>query len=174
MPTPDFIESSATFSDCERYRFTLTRVWDRNLPRVCFVMLNPSTADAEKLDPTVTRCVNYAKEWGYGSLIVVNCSAFRATDPKEMLEHKCSLETLVSNTRAISDSILDSDLCVGAWGNDAPMEFLKWMVDTFPFFRSLAINKSGHPVHPLYQKADLPPTPYIELLNAKKNLKDLH
>lgn len=66
------------------YRYTLTRVWEEERPRVCFVMLNPSTADASQEDPTIRRCLSFARSWGYGSLEVVNLFAWRATKPTDI------------------------------------------------------------------------------------------
>lgn len=74
--------SDAVLSDCGTYRYSLTRVWDESRPRVCFVMLNPSTADASANDPTIVRCRNFAYSWNYGSLEVVNLFAYRATNPR--------------------------------------------------------------------------------------------
>ena len=66
-----------------RYRYFLARDWG-NGPRVAFVMLNPSTADAEKDDATIRRCVGFAKLWGFASLGVVNLYGFRCTSPSRL------------------------------------------------------------------------------------------
>lgn len=76
-----WLSQGALFSDCNKYRYLLWRQWDDTKPTLAFCMLNPSIADAFILDPTVTRCVNYAKKWGYGELIVLNIFAIRSTDP---------------------------------------------------------------------------------------------
>jgi hypothetical protein len=70
---------SATISQCGLYRYDLWRRWDSSIPGVAFIGLNPSTADAEKDDPTIRKCVAYAKKWGFGSLCMLNLFAFRAT-----------------------------------------------------------------------------------------------
>jgi len=79
----DGTKSLARFSDCEKYRFTLNRTWDNPKGKVVFIGLNPSTADEIKNDPTVTRMINFAKAWGYGSITVCNLFSFRATFPKD-------------------------------------------------------------------------------------------
>src|SRR5262249_14212908 len=80
------VRRAAVISDCGRYRYSLTRRWgDAAEPRALFVMLNPSTADAEQDDPTIRRCIGFAKAWGMGSLEVVNLYALRATDPAALL-----------------------------------------------------------------------------------------
>ena len=77
-------ESVAEFSDCEKFRYMLTRVWDSDGPRALFIMLNPSTADEIRNDPTVERCERRARALGFGAFRVCNIFAFRATDPKDM------------------------------------------------------------------------------------------
>ena len=75
--------TGAVFSPCERYRYKLWRVWDpaRPLGLVMFLMLNPSTATDAEDDPTIRRCIGYARSWGYGGLYVGNLFAYRATTP---------------------------------------------------------------------------------------------
>jgi hypothetical protein len=77
------IERTATISDCGRYRYTLGRTWSDE-PPVLFVMLNPSTADADVDDNTISKCIGFAKRWGHGGITVVNLYAWRATNPKEL------------------------------------------------------------------------------------------
>ncbi len=63
------------------YRYTLWRIWDEHKPRVLFVLLNPSTANAIQDDATLRRCIHFARSWSYGSLEIVNLFALRATNP---------------------------------------------------------------------------------------------
>ena len=72
------MKSHATFSSCKKYRYSLFRIWDEDKPLVLFIGLNPSTADEKEDDPTIRRCINFAKQWGYGGLIMGNLFAFRA------------------------------------------------------------------------------------------------
>ena len=78
------IKSDASFSKDRIHRYTLYRVWNEELPKVLFIGLNPSTATETKNDPTIRRCMGYAKDWGYGSYIMGNIFAFRSTDPKNL------------------------------------------------------------------------------------------
>ena len=78
------IKRRASFSRCGRYRYALWREWDASLPRVLFIGLNPATADAEKDDNTMKRCMHYAREWGFGSMAVANLFAWRTTWPTEL------------------------------------------------------------------------------------------
>ena len=75
---------SAEISPCGLYRYSLTRKWEAWKGTVNFIMLNPSTADAQEDDPTIRRCIGFAKAWGYGGIVVTNLFAYRATNPKEL------------------------------------------------------------------------------------------
>lgn len=74
----------ALLSEDGRYRYRLWRLWDELAPVMTWVMLNPSTADAEVDDPTIRKCIGFAKQHHYGGIVVVNLFAYRATDPKEL------------------------------------------------------------------------------------------
>jgi len=76
--------TGAVFSPCRKWRYLLWRQWDASKPAANFLMLNPSTADESKLDPTCARARDYAERWGYGALIVTNVFGWRATDPTDM------------------------------------------------------------------------------------------
>ena len=76
---------NAELSICKKYRYSLTRIWDEDKPNVMFVMLNPSTADEKNDDPTIRRCINFAKDFGAGGIYVVNLFPLRATNPNELL-----------------------------------------------------------------------------------------
>ena len=79
-----FTDSHAVISSCGLYRYSLYRRWDRDLPLACFIMLNPSTADAGADDPTIRKCVGFARRWDCGRITVVNLFAYRATDPSRL------------------------------------------------------------------------------------------
>lgn len=81
------MEKSAIISPCGQYRYRLERAWDRSFPAAVFVCLNPSIADATLDDPTLRKCVGFARRWGCGHLVLVNLFALRATDPREMKRH---------------------------------------------------------------------------------------
>src|ERR1700679_2220036 len=77
----DFRGCGAQFSHDNTYRYTLTRKWDEG-PAVAFLMFNPSTATATTEDPTIRRCIGFARRWGYGRLVILNLYAIRGTDPR--------------------------------------------------------------------------------------------
>jgi len=110
----DDAASTATYSDCERYRYDLTRVWDEAGRRIAFVMLNPSTATEVQNDPTVERCERRARTLGYGAFRVCNIFAWRDTDPFAM--RKAAEPIGPANDAAISEACLWADTVVAAWG----------------------------------------------------------
>ena len=113
--------SIALFSNCERYRYLLTRVWAPGGKKALFVMLNPSTADEMKNDPTVERCERRARAMGFGAFRVCNIFAYRATDPRNMRAQQDPIGP--GNDEAIRESCLWADRVVCAWGTHG--EFLQ-------------------------------------------------
>lgn len=139
-------------------------------PKRCvFVMLNPSTADGNEDDPTIRRCVNFAKQWGFDRLEVVNLFAYRATDPKQMLAVSPDIDPVgFENQAAVREALDHAGLIVCAWGahgghlgQDETM--LGWIeADNWcdaPVV-ALGLTKDGHPRHPLYLRADAPRAPF--------------
>lgn len=146
-------KSTAIFSDCERYRYLLTRTWDVDGKRALFIMLNPSTADEIKNDPTVERCERRARTLGYGSFRVCNIFAFRATDPKVMRAEPDPVGP--DNDRSIEESCEWADQIICAWGTHgahlkrgAAVTEIVRKSGASPYH--LGLSKEGHPKHPLY------------------------
>ena len=151
------MKKGAVFSPDSIYRYQLSRSWDIDKPKILFIMLNPSTADEFVEDPTIRRIVNYAKDWGYGSVYVGNLYAFRSTDPKGLnsVEDPIGPEN-ITNIQALIGLV---DKVVYAWGNERKEpEWLKKIV-TNPY--CIDISKKGIPKHPLYLKKCLKPQLYI-------------
>ncbi|WP_162343230.1 DUF1643 domain-containing protein [Cyclobacterium salsum] len=153
---------SAKISSCEKYRYTLTRIWETGKPLVLFVMLNPSTADATKDDRTITRCIGFSKSWGYGGLHVCNLFAFRATKPKDLLI--CDNPFGDENIDHIRQLIDKVDKVICAWGNRKLLKKLlngQKGTDLISFAKgklyAIDLGKNGTPKHPLYLKSDLLP-----------------
>lgn len=153
------MERSAYISHCGRYRYLLTRTWDPGLPSVLFVGLNPSTADGEQDDATVRRCIGFAKEWGYGALRIANLFAYRATDPRTMMQ---MIDPIGPNNdvwlKTISDQAKLTVVCWGARGSymDRAQRVLTFLHKP----HHLGLTKDGHPRHPLYLKSTCKPAPY--------------
>jgi len=153
-------EAGATFSPCRRWRYLLWRRWDEAKPVANFLMLNPSTADEVKLDPTCARARDYAERWGYGALIVTNIFAFRNTNPNQMKAAKDPVGP--GNDAAIVKAARESALVVCAWGNHGSFLERSWQVRALLNKRkiklhSLRINANGEPAHPLYLPGRLEP-----------------
>lgn len=106
---------SAVLSECGRYRYELTRTWGDRNRRVCWIMLNPSTADANVDDATIRKCIGFSQRWGYGGLDVVNLFALRSTDPKELV--RSTIDPVgPHNDRYIRDTVKRCQKTVAAWG----------------------------------------------------------
>jgi len=148
------VNKKATFSDCRKYRYALSRTWNGKKKTILFIGLNPSTADEKIDDPTIRRCINYAQNWGYGSLLMVNLFAYRATMPSEL---KNAINPIGNdNDLYIIELSKKADLAVAAWGNKGTLlNRDKEVKKIIPNLMCLKINKSGQPAHPLYQKKDL-------------------
>jgi len=147
------IKKSAVFSPCRKYRYSLTRSWNSAEGYVLFIGLNPSIADEIIDDPTLIRCINFAKDWGYGGLIMVNLFAYMSTHPTDL--KKAKLPIGKNNNKHILKNHQKSQLTIAAWGNDG--HFLKRDKEVLEIINNpmcLNINKSGQPAHPLYQKKD--------------------
>ncbi|MFT6675016.1 MAG: hypothetical protein ACJAVM_001202 [Sulfitobacter sp.] len=145
--------SQAVYSDCECYRYSLSRVWDTAAERVLFVMLNPSTATEMQNDPTVERCERRARTLGFGGFRVTNIFAWRATDPRDMRAAKDPIGP--KNDEILNQGAAWADRIIAAWGvhgahlgrGPAVAEML--MAGDKPLFH-LGLSKAGHPKHPLY------------------------
>ena len=144
----------AKISECGKYRYLLTRVWGDGDSAV-FLMLNPSTADATVDDPTIRRCIGFAKAWGYAGISVVNLFAWRATKPREL--HKARDPVGPENDDWIRKTC-DGRLVVCAWGAVADVHWRRvaHVVSMLPGanLRCLGTTRSGAPRHPLYVAAD--------------------
>jgi hypothetical protein len=145
------------------YRYKLTRAWGRG-PRVCFVMLNPSTADEHRDDRTVIRCVDFAKNWGYGSLVVVNLFAYIATDPDELLDATDPIGP--RNDDYILRAHVTSSLTIAAWGMHPSIGDRDQDVSRLLDYEleCIDVTKMGAPRHPTRLAGSLVPRPW-PLLN---------
>jgi hypothetical protein len=152
------LRKGAEFSPCRLYRYALWREWEECCPsnRIAFVGLNPSTADEVADDPTIRRCIGFAKSWDYGGLVMLNAYAFRATDPKEM---KRALEPIgPENDAKLAHYTRQCDAVIAAWGTHCSVsravrvcEVIGRRIDC------LGKTKDGAPKHPLYLAANTRP-----------------
>jgi hypothetical protein len=155
------MERWAVIDETEQYRYTLTRIWDPKKWRLCFVMLNPSTADGYQDDPTIRRCIGFAQAWGYGSLEVVNLYAFRASQP-EVLWH-VPFPVGKENDHYIREAVQRSTCVVAAWGAGAKCRVRTGQVlSILRHAVCLGRTKSGAPRHPLYVPYDIKTNLYVK------------
>jgi len=157
-----FQKSSAVLSDCGAYRYRLERQWDADKSKVAFLMLNPSTADASEDDPTIRRCIGFAKAWGYGGLIVGNLFALRSTDPKALYSHPDPVGP--ENDRHLVEICQHSIRVICAWGTHGKLKGRDRAVyERLEFFDlcALKLTSEGHPGHPLYIAGDTLPKSFV-------------
>ena len=146
-------DSTATFSACRTYRYALTRTWsDARLP-LAFVMLNPSTADAFTVDPTIRRCLGFARRWGAGGLLVLNAYGLRSIDPKVLRGHPDPIGP--SNDAVIAERLAaPAARVVVAWGAHAEPDRARHVAELICAAghrpACLGRTKTGAPRHPLY------------------------
>jgi hypothetical protein len=154
LPTYPTKKSGASFSPCRIWRYVLWRTWgDLHGSRCAFIGLNPSTADEEVNDPTVTRCMGFAERWGFHGMYMLNLFSFRATDPKEMKLAEQPVGPADDVTLRHYAGLADRVVC--CWGNhgahrkrsDAVRKLLSSLDREVCCFK---INGTGEPVHPLY------------------------
>jgi hypothetical protein len=153
----------AILSPCFTYRYALMRPIENVRPACAvFLMLNPSIADADVNDPTISACMDFAKRWGADQLSVFNLYAYRATNPKELKTATDPIGPRNDPCLAVMADMFQDIVC--AWGNHANNERVAdvvkilqargnnlWCLDT---------NKNGSPVHPLYQAREKPLKPW--------------
>ena len=153
------------FSADRLYRYTLTRYFPPigRKGKVCFFMLNPSTADETKDDRTVRRCVGFAHDWGYLTLDVLNAFAYRDKNPKVL--RKVADPIGPEYDKYVLPRLKQMDLVICAWGSDPAMkkrqpEMLDLIRKAGKVPHYLEMTDTGYPGHPLYLKADLKPQPF--------------
>lgn len=162
-------DDAAVVSHCGAYRYRLHRLVDNIYQgrRVLFIMLNPSTADAERDDPTIRRCIGFTRSWECGSMCVVNLFGLRATDPREIQRHvdpvgPCNDDHMLMAIRSVDDV---AGIVVCAWGTrgrylDRDAAVLRLIQSTGVTPHVLGVTRDGHPKHPLYIPQSQIPRPW--------------
>ena len=173
------MDKGADISECGQYRYRLWRWWDSDKPMACWIMLNPSTADADEDDPTIRKCIGFTKRWDeaglheLGGIMVVNLFALRATDPKQLRSHPHPVTepTEDEELKCQNDDFLYTEagacsthsLVVAAWGNHGQIGTRSHNVKRGFARRSFSIHhlgltKTEQPKHPLYLPYTTVPT----------------
>lgn len=154
--------ASAVISDCGTYRYVLRRTW-RGGPVLAFVMLNPSTADAEQDDATIRKCIGFAKRYGFGGIVVVNLFALRSRDPAALRTHPSPIGP-ENDYWLKHETVNPNHSIIVAWGRHAehfPGRVRAVMKIIERAVRCLDVTKDGHPSHPLMLPYKSVPQPWI-------------
>lgn len=172
-PTGADVVKTADLSDDGVYRYSLSRWWATDtldLPRearsLTFIMLNPSTADADVDDPTIRRCVGFARRMGYPGIGVLNLYAYRATKPAALWEADRTTDIIGPHNDDLLAGLLRdaanvSSPVVAAWGAGAKSDRAATVTAMGAgVLHHLGLTKAGHPRHPLYVPSDTPLTPW--------------
>lgn len=179
---PEDIELAEFGGHHNEYRYALRRTWQAHdhtthNEHVLWVMLNPSTADARVLDPTLRRCAGYTDHWGYTGMLIGNVFAYRATNPKEL--YKVADPQGIANTWWLDVMAQHAGLVILGWGAQSIVRERRVSGTTFledalisirngllvagkspTLVHALSHTKDGSPGHPLYLSKGLTPIAY--------------
>lgn len=162
--------ATAVFDPERRYRYELSRIWEPEGRRLAWVLLNPSTADALTVDPTLRRVLGYTRDWGFGGAVIVNLFAFRATDPGDLIEVADPIGS--NNDVAIEKAVESADGVIVGWGNHGIIR--NWARSVLSFLAgggraplALGVTKSGQPLHPLYVPGSRRARPWAEFAGPR-------
>lgn len=152
------LTTGAVFSPCRTWRYSLQRSWSTS-KRLVVIGLNPSTADESKDDPTIRRCIGFAKRWGCGGLLMLNLFAFRATDPREL--RNVSDPIGPENDGHLQRGTAGAPIVLAAWGAEGALFGRSADVRTKLYLAGvhlfcLGTTAEGEPRHPLYLRGDTP------------------
>lgn len=143
--------AGAIFNESRTHRYTLWRTWGIKTNRVLFIMLNPSTADEVVLDPTIKKCIKFAKQWGFGGIDICNLFALRSTNPKLLYTHENPIGD--DNDQWITTTATLAKQIIVAWGKHGKLlnrsECVYNLLKNYQLF-SLNNNNDNSPEHPLY------------------------
>lgn len=155
----------ALFSPCRQYRYTLNRVWNEKGARLMWILLNPSTADESRDDPTIRRCIGYSMNAGYGGMVLMNLFAWRSTWPLTLLEVPDPVGPENDGLTGVYSQAGYDVVC--AWGNvhkglaSRPPAVLRILRDAGAAVYYLRLTAAGNPAHPLYLPSQLRPIRWL-------------
>lgn len=158
----DGVKGDASYSPCRTYRYALTREWfdGRPMRHVLWVMLNPSTAEADVDDPTVRRCQTFARAWGYNGATIANIFALRSTDPAVLVPHPDPVGPANDDVIEALATGAGIGLVMAAWGSHGAIRNRGAVVTQLVTGKlgrdmwCLGTTKGGQPRHPLYVHSD--------------------
>lgn len=155
------IQRSAVLSGCQKHRYELRRVWEPSEGMINIIGLNPSTADGFEDDPTIRRCIGFARDWGYGGFIMTNLFSYRLTDSRQLRYVKGDLNGLDAKATRIA-AAREAVLVVAAWGSHdlARIQGLTIQRELAAYdiqLKCIKQTQPGVPWHPLYLPGNLKP-----------------
>lgn len=157
--------SSASISADGHFRYCLRRRWKTLGPNLCFLMLNPSKADAHQDDPTVRRCMAIARRMDYAGIVIVNLFAFRSTDPNVLQDNSLYIGQM--NMYHIQEAVDYVDKVICSWGVHPIANNQARRVGTIldkagmsDKLYCLRMTSNGYPMHPLFADSSLIPIPF--------------
>lgn len=162
------MNGSAVISPDGLYRYRLARWWADG-PRVLWAMLNPSTADVTADDPTIRKCIGFAKKWGFAGIEVVNLFALRSSNPTDLRDSaEAGIDPVgpFNNNaiyRAAGEVFIGGGSAIAAWGawqDELAEARVAAVRPLLPAVRALRITASGSPGHPLYVPYSACPMPW--------------
>ena len=162
-PPDTEVQRWASISDCGRYRYSLARAWGPG-DRLAFLMCNPSVADADIDDPTIRRCIGFARREGYDGILVVNVYAYRATKPADLWAAWRAGVDITGGQRnddLLAEVFREAQPVVAAWGQHPKGSRIQSVLDLHERSADmlcLGTTKDGNPRHPLMVRADAPLT----------------
>lgn len=155
------VASIAVYDSTEVYRYFLRRIWDQSAEVVAFIGLNPSTATELQNDPTVNRCQNFARLWGYGGFVMLNAFGLRSTDPRGLKQIHDPIGPL--NDAYIELGANSAARVICCWGTHAQLQNRQQQLLSLLATHALEcfrLTKAGYPNHPLYLRNDSQPIPF--------------
>lgn len=153
------MQKGASLSECGKYRYALWRVWDENRGKVLFIGLNPSTADGSLDDTTIRRCMSYARQWGYGGILMGNLFAFRSTHPERLAGAVDPVGP--ENDAWLTRMAEQADLAVAMWGNGGCLWNRSTVVEEMiPDLYCLRVTGKGEPHHTRGLPDGIRPVPF--------------
>jgi hypothetical protein len=156
--------TTAVLSPSREYRYTLTREWNEARDILNVIGLNPSTADETQDDPTIRRCVGFARRWGFGKLVMTNLFAIRATYPAAL--YAAAEPVGPENDAYLRETARNVTAIVCAWGAHGELHgrgaaVAKALTQAGVLLNVFGFTQNGQPKHPLYLKAILEPSPWV-------------
>lgn len=160
------MRGGAIIDNTGNYRYLLWREWDSTGDTVAFIMLNPSRADAKINDPTITRCIKFARSWGFSRLEVVNLFAYRTPHPSLL---KQTVEPVgKDNDKYILATVRRSDKVILAWGERGSWReqdlYTLRLIQNYTHLYCLGMTKQSCPRHPLYLRSTTKPQTFEKSL----------